>query len=84
MPSIHSADALILGFVMAGLVRSPWAKLLWTLWPSWVWFTVMATGNHYWLDIVAGIGLAVVSVSIVMALEASRRPAPAPGRVLTR
>ena len=28
-----------------------WAKLLWTLWPTWVWFTVMATGNHFWLDI---------------------------------
>jgi membrane-associated phospholipid phosphatase len=74
MPSIHSADALILGFTMTALVRSRWAKVLWTLWPSWVWFTVMATGNHYWLDVVAGIGLAVVSVSIVMALESRREP----------
>jgi membrane-associated phospholipid phosphatase len=76
MPSIHSADALILGFTMAALVSSRWAKVLWTLWPSWVWFTVMATGNHYWLDVVAGIGLALVSVSIVMALESRREPEP--------
>lgn len=82
MPSIHSADALILGFTMAALVSSRWAKVLWTLWPSWVWFTVMATGNHYWLDVVGGIGLALVSVSIVMALESRREPSP--GRVATR
>lgn len=84
MPSIHSADALILGFTMAALVTSRWAKVLWTLWPSWVWFTVMATGNHYWLDVVAGIGVALISVSIVMALESSRRREPAPGRAIVR
>lgn len=82
MPSIHSADALILGFAMAAIVTSRWAKVLWTLWPSWVWLTVMATGNHYWLDVVAGIGLALVSVSIVIALESRREPAP--GRAVTR
>lgn len=76
MPSIHSADALILGFTMAALVGSRVAKVLWTLWPSWVWFTVMAIGNHYWLDVVAGIGLALVSVWIVSALESRREPAP--------
>jgi membrane-associated phospholipid phosphatase len=82
MPSIHSADALIVGFVMAGLVRSAWAKVLWTLWPSWVWFSVMATGNHFWLDVAAGIGLAVLSASVVLALETSagRRLGPLPVR----
>ncbi len=56
MPSVHSADALIIGFAMATLVKSRWAAMLWTLWPTWVWFSVMATGNHYWLDIAAGVG----------------------------
>jgi membrane-associated phospholipid phosphatase len=73
MPSIHAADALILGFVMVGLVRSRAAKLLWTLWPTWVWFTVMATANHFWLDIAAGIGLALLSASLVLWLESLRR-----------
>ena len=73
MPSIHAADALILGFVMVGLVRSRAAKLLWTLWPAWVWFTVMATANHFWLDIAAGIGLALLSASLVLWLESLRR-----------
>lgn len=72
MPSIHSADALILGFAMVSLVRSAWAKVLWTLWPSWVWFTVMATGNHYWLDVAAGIAIAILAASVVMWVENSK------------
>jgi membrane-associated phospholipid phosphatase len=55
MPSLHSADALIIGVVMFSVCRTRVAKALWLLWPCWVWFTVMATGNHYWLDVVAGI-----------------------------
>jgi membrane-associated phospholipid phosphatase len=73
MPSIHSADALILGFVMASLVRTRIASVLWTLWPSWVWFTVMATGNHYWLDVAAGIGVALLAASVVVGLQSVRR-----------
>ena len=55
MPSLHSLDALIVGVVMALAVRSRWAKALWLAWRRWVWFSVMATGNHFWLDIAAGI-----------------------------
>ena len=73
MPSIHAADALVLGFVMASLVRTRVAAVLWTLWPSWVWFTVMATGNHFWLDVAAGIGVALLAASIVVSLESVRR-----------
>jgi membrane-associated phospholipid phosphatase len=73
MPSIHAADALVLGFVMASLVRTRAAAVLWTLWPSWVWFTVMATGNHFWLDVAAGIGVALLAASIVVSLESMRR-----------
>jgi hypothetical protein len=65
MPSVHSADALIIGFAMATLVKTRWAAILWTFWPTWVWFSVMATGNHFWLDIVAGLGIAVVGGTIV-------------------
>jgi membrane-associated phospholipid phosphatase len=75
MPSIHSADALILGFVMASIAASRLAKVLWTLWPSWVWFSVMATANHYWLDVAAGVGLAALSVSVVAWAESGRRRA---------
>jgi PAP2 superfamily len=76
MPSLHAADALIIGFAMATLVRSSWAKLAWTLWPSWVWFSVMATGNHYWLDIAAGVATAIVAYGLMVSLERRSETSP--------
>jgi membrane-associated phospholipid phosphatase len=77
MPSVHAADALIIGFAMATLVKSRWAAMLWTIWPTWVWFSVMATGNHYWLDVAAGVGVALVAGTIV-AWAQERRLTPSP------
>jgi membrane-associated phospholipid phosphatase len=65
MPSLHAADALIVGISLYLVCRRWWAKALWLLWPAWVWFAVMATGNHFWLDILAGIVVAVLSAGIV-------------------
>src|SRR3954470_10132461 len=62
MPSLHAADALIVGWFLVSTSRSIWAKALWTLWPLWVWFCVIATANHYVLDVLAGIGVAVAAL----------------------
>jgi hypothetical protein len=62
MPSLHSADALIVGFFLVSTSRTKWAKALWALWPLWVWFCVIATANHYVADVLAGIGVAVVAL----------------------
>jgi membrane-associated phospholipid phosphatase len=64
MPSLHAADALIVGVILASAVRRPVWKAVWILWPAWVWFAVMATGNHFWLDVLAGIVLAVITLMI--------------------
>jgi membrane-associated phospholipid phosphatase len=61
MPSLHAMDAFIVGVVMFGLVRSRLAKGLWLAWPAWVAFAVLSTGNHYWLDVVAGVVLALLT-----------------------
>jgi membrane-associated phospholipid phosphatase len=65
MPSLHAADALIAGIILASVVRRPVWKAVWLLWPAWVWFAVIATGNHFWLDVLAGIVLAVIALAIV-------------------
>jgi len=64
MPSLHAADALIVGWSVARSCRSRWAKALWALWPAWVWFCVIATANHFLLDVLAGIGVAVFSLVV--------------------
>jgi membrane-associated phospholipid phosphatase len=61
MPSLHAMDALIVGVVMASICRSRIAKVLWALWPLWVGFAVISTGNHYWLDVVVGMLVAVLT-----------------------
>ena len=62
MPSLHAADALIVAWFLIATSRTIWAKALWALWPLWVWFSVVATANHYVLDVLAGIGVAVASL----------------------
>jgi membrane-associated phospholipid phosphatase len=60
MPSLHAADALLIGVALSVLTNRWWTKAIWAVWPGWVWFSVMATANHFWLDVVAGIGVAVL------------------------
>jgi membrane-associated phospholipid phosphatase len=81
MPSLHAADALIVGIALFVILRTRW-RYLWLLWPVWVWFSVMATGNHFWLDIVAGIIVATVAGVVINRKSLRfprivRRPAPA-------
>jgi membrane-associated phospholipid phosphatase len=78
MPSLHAADALIIGVALALIVRSRWLKALWLLWPAWVWFSVIATGNHFWLDILAGIVVAGIAAAAVNFRYLHSRLAPAP------
>src|SRR3954468_22467213 len=63
MPSLHAADALIVGVSMAWVCRTWWAKALWAIWPTWVWFTVMATANHYWVDVIGGAFVALLGLA---------------------
>jgi membrane-associated phospholipid phosphatase len=80
MPSLHAADAFIVGVSMALIVKRRSAKALWIAWPAWVSFSVMATANHFWLDIAAGILVAIIAGAIVYRRQLQRvfaRPAPA-------
>jgi membrane-associated phospholipid phosphatase len=65
MPSLHAADALIVGVSLALITRRWWARVLWLAWPVWVWFTVMATGNHFWMDVAAGILVVLIAAPVV-------------------
>jgi len=77
MPSLHAADALIVGLSMFFVCRRWWSKTIWLLWPAWVWFAVMATGNHFWLDILAGIVVAAIAGVVIYRKPLWRRLRPA-------
>ena len=75
MPSLHAADALIVSVFLVVACRHWWAKALWAIWPAWVWFCVMATANHFWLDVLAGIAVGLFSLAVVRwAPKLLRRP----------
>ena len=73
MPSLHAMDAFIVGVVMASVSRSLLAKALWFAWPLWVAFAVVSTGNHYWLDVVAGVLLAILAGLVLRQLRSAVR-----------
>jgi len=78
MPSLHAADALIVGVFLFRAARHVWSKVVWALWPAWVWFCVLATANHFWLDVAAGIVVALLALPLVsVATRRRQRPLPA-------
>ncbi|HET7555402.1 MAG TPA: phosphatase PAP2 family protein [Gaiellaceae bacterium] len=73
MPSLHAADALIVGAALALLVRPLWLKLLWLLWPCWVAVALVASGNHFWLDVAGGFVLVAIALPATSWLERRRK-----------
>ena len=72
MPSLHAADALIVGITLISVTRRWWLRLLWGLWPLWVWFCVMATANHFWLDVVGGVAVALLALALLQSRRLMR------------
>ena len=54
MPSLHVGWAIWCGVLIAVYARSRWVRMLGVAYPITTTLVVMATGNHYLLDAVAG------------------------------
>ena len=74
MPSLHAMDAFIVAVVMYSVCRSVVAKAIWAAWPAWVAFSVLSTGNHYWLDVAAGIAIAILTGLVLRHVRTLRAP----------
>jgi membrane-associated phospholipid phosphatase len=74
VPSMHVCFAVMIGFSMALLTRRKAAKLAWCLYPLWITFVVVATGNHYFTDVFLGALTAGVSALLAKQLLARARP----------
>jgi membrane-associated phospholipid phosphatase len=61
MPSLHTADALILGIAVATLARRWPLRIAALAWPVWVALSLLATANHFWVDVAAGALLGTVA-----------------------
>ncbi len=74
IPSMHVCFALMLGMPMARLVRHRTARLLWRIYPVFIAFVVVATGNHYLTDVFLGALTAAISALLAKELLARARP----------
>jgi membrane-associated phospholipid phosphatase len=78
MPSLHTAYALTVGTTGVLVCRSLLAKVVWFCYPALVVYSIVATGNHFILDAVAGAGVA--GLALLGSLAIARGRTPQPGR----
>jgi membrane-associated phospholipid phosphatase len=74
VPSMHVCFAVMTGWPMARLARRRAAKIAWALYPVWITFVVIATGNHYLTDVFLGALTAGVAALVAKQLLARARP----------
>ncbi len=72
MPSLHVAFATLVAIMIGTRMRSRWRYLL-ALYPAAMGFTLVYCGEHYVLDLVAGVIYALAVHLILNAWEARRR-----------
>jgi PAP2 superfamily len=65
MPSLHIAWAVWCSLVLWRLSARAWVRVLALLYPCLTVFAVLATGNHYVLDVFAGLATFVLAVALV-------------------
>ena len=70
VPSMHIAFSLIIAVSAMSLVRSIWARAVWSAYPLMVYFVITVTANHYWFD--AAAGAAVACLAAVSAHQLAR------------
>jgi len=64
VPSMHVAFALMISIPALLVVRSRVAKVLWAAYPVVVTFVVIVTGNHWFMDAVAGAFVAAAAALV--------------------
>ena len=74
VPSMHVCFALLIGWPMSRLVKRWPAKLAWRMYPVWITFVVVATGNHYLTDVFLGAVTAGTASLLAGKLLARARP----------
>lgn len=80
IPSAHVAFALFAAATVAVLVRSRRVRVAAALYPAAVLVEIIVTGNHLWLDAVAGAAVAALGASIAWLIRSPKGSPPRPPR----
>jgi membrane-associated phospholipid phosphatase len=84
VPSIHTCYALITGVTCFFLVKRRPLRFTWLFYPALIVFSIIATGNHFWLDAMLGALLALVALSGAWLIERYRPTLPRSARIRLR
>jgi hypothetical protein len=83
VPSLHVGFAVAIGIAVAATLRNPVLKALALLWGPTIGLAVVATGNHFVFDMVAGVVASALGYLLgTAAARASSRPSRAPASAL--
>ena len=74
LPSLHVGLAFAIGIAIAASVRSPALKILAAMWGPLVSVTVVATGNHYVVDVAAGLAITALGWRVGRAVARANAP----------
>ncbi|MBV8430795.1 MAG: phosphatase PAP2 family protein [Solirubrobacterales bacterium] len=74
VPSMHVCFAVIIGSTMARLATHRLVKIVWFTYPALVTFVVVATANHFLVDVFLGALTAGISFALAHRLLARARP----------
>jgi hypothetical protein len=73
LPSLHVVWALWVAVAMTGALRTPALKALIWLYPAATVLDVLATANHYWLDVITAPGVLALAYAMAAVPEYIRR-----------
>ncbi len=68
MPSLHVGMSFLAAWSLINLCDSGWTSVLGSVYPALVTVAVVVTGNHYVLDVAAGLGVAASALAIARRL----------------
>jgi membrane-associated phospholipid phosphatase len=77
MPSLHAGWDLLVGIAIISAASSPVLRAVGAVLPVLMALAVVTTGNHYFVDVPAGMGLALLGHAVAGLLARRRRRAAA-------
>jgi membrane-associated phospholipid phosphatase len=72
-PSLHDADALVIGVVVVQVTALSAVRIATLIWPVWVSFCLVLSANHFVLDVAVGVGAAIIGGLLATLVQGAAR-----------